>query len=340
MTERLPVLVTGGAGFIGSHACKALYHAGYLPVSLDNLSTGHADAVRWGPLTNADVRNRTALCSTIREYGINTIMHFAASAYVGESVERPAFYYSNNTGGMIELINACLETGVKQLVFSSSCATYGNPGCGRIGEDTPQRPVNPYGRSKLMCEEMLRDCAQAHGIRYAALRYFNAAGADPDGALCERHDPETHLLPLALQAASGQRGPLQVFGTDYSTRDGSCERDYIHVSDLAQGHVLAARYLAQGGSSTALNLGSGKGHTVFEVLKAIRRVTDADVPHSRAPRRPGDPPSLVADPSLAEKILGFRTQRPDLDQIIRDAAPSFGLQVPAERERHGQHAAE
>ncbi|MDC0658074.1 UDP-glucose 4-epimerase GalE [Leisingera sp. SS27] len=336
---RFPILVTGGAGFIGSHACKALSQAGYLPVTVDNLSTGHADAVKWGPLVNADVRDQTALCRTIREHDVEAVIHFAASAYVGESMTRPAFYYDNNAGGMIALINACISTGVKQIVFSSSCATYGIPAGGPIRETTPQAPINPYGRSKLMCEEMLRDCSSGHGLRFAALRYFNAAGADPEGELCERHDPETHLLPLALQAASGQRGPLQVFGTDYCTRDGSCERDYIHVSDLARGHVLAADYLAAGGPSTALNLGSGTGHTVFEVLAAIQRVTGAPVPHELVGRRPGDPPSLTADAELAAKTLGFRTEHSGLDQIISDAAPSFGL-ADARKARHGRHAAE
>lgn len=339
MSRRFPILVTGGAGFIGSHACKALHQAGHLPVTVDNLTTGHADAVKWGPLVHADVRNEAALKDTIKHHRIEAVMHFAASAYVGESVARPAAYYDNNAGGMISLINACLASGVRQIVFSSSCATYGSPGGGPIREDTPQAPINPYGRSKLMCEEMLRDCSAAHGLRFAALRYFNAAGADPDGDLSERHDPETHLLPLALQAASGQRGPLQVFGTDYATRDGSCERDYIHVSDLARGHVLATDYLAAGGPSTALNLGSGTGHTIFEVLDTIRSVTGKAVPHDLAPRRAGDPPSLTADPTLAEQTLGFRTMRSGLEQIIRDAAPSFGL--PAGKEvRHGRHAAE
>ncbi|KIC30291.1 UDP-glucose 4-epimerase GalE [Leisingera sp. ANG-M6] len=339
MPRRFAILVTGGAGFIGSHACKALHQAGYLPVTVDNLTTGHADAVKWGPLVHADVRNAAALKDAIKNHGIKAVMHFAASAYVGESMARPAFYYDNNAGGMISLINACLDTGVDKVVFSSSCATYGSPEGGPIREDTPQAPINPYGRSKLMCEEMLRDCSAAHGLRFAALRYFNAAGADPEGDLSERHDPETHLLPLALQATSGRRGPLQVFGTDYPTRDGSCERDYIHVSDLARGHVLAADYLAEGGASTALNLGSGTGHTIFEVLETIRSVTGKTVPHDLAPRRAGDPPSLTADPRLAQQTLGFRTERSRLDQIIRDAAPSFGL-AAAREDRHGRHAAE
>lgn len=339
MARRFPILVTGGAGFIGSHACKALRQAGYMPVTFDNLSTGHADAVKWGPLVHADVRDQAALSTAIRSHGIKAVMHFAASAYVGESVARPAFYYDNNAGGMISLINACLDTGVDQIVFSSSCATYGSPAGGPIREDTPQAPINPYGRSKLMCEQMLRDCSAARGLRFAALRYFNAAGADPEDELRERHDPETHLLPLALQAASGQRGPLQVFGTDYATRDGSCERDYIHVSDLARGHVLAAEYLAAGGKSCALNLGSGTGHTIFEVLEAIRSVTGKEVPHDLAPRRPGDPPSLTADPALAEKTLGFRTACSGLEQIIRDAAPTFGLRS-REEAHHERHAAE
>ncbi|MGR3759891.1 UDP-glucose 4-epimerase GalE [Roseobacteraceae bacterium NS-SX3] len=339
MIGRSPIMVTGGAGFIGSHACKALAAAGHVPVTLDNLSTGHRDAVKWGPLVVADVRDTCAVQRALRMHGVQLVMHFAASAYVGESVRDPALYYSNNTGGMISLLEACRAAGVNQAVFSSSCATYGVPSCLPVSETAPQLPVSPYGYSKLTCEQMLRDYAAAYGLRSVILRYFNAAGADPAGELRERHDPETHLIPLALMAASGRRGPLEIFGTDYATRDGSCERDYIHVSDLARGHVLAAEYLLSGGAGTALNLGSGTGHTVFEVLEAIRLLTGRPVPYRTAPRRPGDPEALTADPRRAREVLGFETRLSDLGQIIRDAAPGSGLRLLSEEARHGRKRA-
>ena len=319
------VLVTGGAGFIGSHACKALAAAGHLPVAYDTLEIGHADAVRWGPLVVADVRNGAALRAAFAEHRIDAVMHFAAYAYVGESVLDPAKYWGNNVGGMISLLGACRAAGVGQVVFSSSCATYGLPDRLPISEDTPQRPINPYGRTKLVCEQMLADHAAAYGLRYAALRYFNAAGADPERELGERHDPETHLIPLALLAATGKGAPLSIMGTDYDTPDGTCIRDYIHVADLARAHVLALGHLLAGGASLAVNLGSGQGHSVREIAAAVERVTGRAVPVHEAPRRAGDPPVLTADPSRAAALLGFRTTQSDLGQIIADAAPWFGL---------------
>ncbi|WP_284164371.1 UDP-glucose 4-epimerase GalE [Frigidibacter sp. SD6-1] len=318
------VLVTGGAGFIGAHACKALAEAGALPVAYDNLSTGHQDAVHWGPLVRGDVRDRGALASALKQFRIDTILHFAASAYVGESVADPALYYDNNVNGMVTLLDAARAAGVTQIVFSSSCATYGVPELLPISEYTPQAPINPYGRTKLICEQMLKDYGAAYGIRHVALRYFNAAGADPSGVIGERHEPETHLLPLALRAAAGGQ-PLNVFGTDYDTPDGTCIRDYVHVSDLARGHLLALAYLHAGGKSTALNLGSGRGHSVLEVCAAIERVTGCAVPLQFGPRRAGDPPVLTADPALAARILGFRTRLSDIDTIVSHAAPWFGL---------------
>lgn len=318
------VLVTGGAGFIGSHACKALAEAGAQPVAFDNLSTGHADAVRWGPLVRGDVRDRDAVLAALRQHRIGTVMHFAASAYVGESVRHPGLYYDNNVGGMTALLDAARLAGVGEIVFSSSCATYGVPDLLPVHETTPQRPINPYGRTKLICEQMLQDFGTAHGIRHVALRYFNAAGADPAGQIGERHDPETHLLPLALRAAAGGE-PLQVFGDDYDTPDGTCIRDYVHVSDLARAHVLALLYLASGQRSVAVNLGSGRGQSVLDICAAIERVTGRRVPLSFAPRRAGDPPVLTADPSLAARLLGFRTELSDIDTIIAHAAPWFGL---------------
>ncbi|MCE6961830.1 UDP-glucose 4-epimerase GalE [Cereibacter sphaeroides] len=320
------VLVTGGAGFIGSHACKALRRAGYRPVSFDNLSTGHADAVRFGPLVRGDVRDAAAVEAALRGHGAAAVIHFAASAYVGESVSDPAKYYDNNLGGMIGLIQGCRAAGVRRIVFSSSCATYGVPASLPIRETLEQRPINPYGRTKLICEQMLRDM-WVEGFAHVALRYFNAAGADPEGELGERHDPETHLLPLALRAASGQGSPLAIFGTDYPTPDGTCIRDYIHVADLARAHVLALGRLLSGGESVALNLGTGRGLSVREIVQAIEATTGRRVPLRMEPRRPGDPPELTADPARAAAELGFRTECSDIATIVRHAAPWFGLET-------------
>jgi UDP-arabinose 4-epimerase len=320
------ILVTGGAGYIGSHACKAVAAAGGLPVTADNLSTGHADAVRWGPLFMADVRNRTALRHLLMTERIDGVLHFAASAYVGESVAEPAKYYDNNVGGMLSLLEACREAGIGTVVLSSSCATYGAPGALPISEDTPQAPINPYGRTKLICEQILRDFGAAYGLNHAALRYFNAAGADPEGALGERHDPETHLIPLALLAAAGRRGALDILGTDYDTPDGTCIRDYIHVSDLARAHVLALAHLLRGGESLALNLGTGRGASIREVVRTVEAVTGRALPVREMPRRPGDPPALVADARRAAQVLGFRPTLSDLDTIVAHAAPWFGLE--------------
>lgn len=319
------VLVTGGAGFIGSHTCKALRQSGLVPVTFDNLSTGHRDAVRFGPFVQGDCRDSAAVEAALRTHSISAVIHFAASAYVGESVANPGRYYDNNLGGMIGLLAGCHAAGVDRIVFSSSCATYGIPDALPIVESTPQRPINPYGRTKLVCEHMLADHAAAHGLRFVALRYFNAAGADPEGELSERHDPETHLLPLALRAAAGTGGPLHVFGTDYPTPDGTCIRDYIHVCDLARAHVLALRHLAEGGGNLAVNLGTGRGVSIREILAGIGTLTGRPVPVIWGPRRPGDPPALVADPSAAARHLGFRAERSDLASILADAAPSFGL---------------
>ncbi len=327
------VLVTGGAGFIGAHGCKALRAAGMVPVTYDNLSTGHRDAVVFGPFVQGDVRDRQALEAAMRAHQVDAVVHFAASAYVGESVHNPGKYYDNNVGGMIALLAACDAAGVTQIVFSSSCATYGVPDQLPIVETTPQRPINPYGRTKLICEDMLRDHSAASAMRHVSLRYFNAAGADADGQLGERHDPETHLIPLALLAAAGRRGALGIFGTDYDTPDGTCVRDYIHVTDLARAHVLALHYLLAGGGSTALNLGTSNGLSVREIIAAIARATGAAVPFDAQPRRAGDPPVLIADPTRAFEVLGFRTVCSDIDSIVRDAAPWFGLEFGQEATR-------
>ena len=321
------VLVTGGAGFIGSHTCKQLAAAGFLPVAVDNLSTGNQSAVQWGPLVKCDLRSCAAVTDAISSHGVQTVVHFAASAYVGESVSNPALYYDNNVGGMLSLLEACRATDVKNLIFSSSCATFGIPDKLPISEENKQNPINPYGRTKLVCEHMLQDYGAAYGLRHVILRYFNAAGADPDGELAENHDPETHLIPLALMAAGGRIPRLEIFGTDYDTPDGSCIRDYIHVTDLARGHVLALQYLQSGGESVAVNLGSGVGHSIFEVIKTIRQVTGQQVPVHHGPRRSGDPPVLLADPTFAKNTLRFKTERSALETIIGDAAPSFGVSL-------------
>jgi UDP-arabinose 4-epimerase len=325
VTNRRTVLVTGGAGFIGAHACKALAKSGFLPVAFDNLATGHRDAVRFGPFVWGDVRDGVAVEAALRDHKAEAVIHFAASAYVGESMVDPALYYDNNLGGMIGLLAGCRAARVRNVVFSSSCATYGIPEALPIVEATPQHPINPYGRTKLICEGMLADHGRAYALRHVALRYFNAAGADPEGELTERHDPETHLIPLALRAAAGTGGALNVFGTDYDTPDGTCIRDYIHVSDLARAHVLALRHLLDGGDSIALNLGTGTGVSIRQILAGIEELTGRPVPVIWAPRRPGDPPALVADPSAARRVLGFDARRSDLRTILADAAPSFGL---------------
>ncbi|MPQ93668.1 UDP-glucose 4-epimerase GalE [Thioclava sp. JE_KL1] len=319
------VLVTGGAGFIGSHCCKALAAAGHTPVVFDDLSRGHADAVRWGPLVEGDLRDRELVETALKDHRIDAVIHFAALAYVGESVAEPTRYYDVNLGGTTALLGAMQAVGLDKIVFSSSCATYGTPETLPISEDTPQHPINPYGRSKLICEWMLEDAAAATDLRFAALRYFNASGADPSGEIGERHDPETHLIPLVLRAASGQGPAVKVFGTDYPTPDGTCIRDYIHVDDLARAHLLALDHLRGGGDSLKLNLGTGRGASIREVIASVERVTGRKVPFEDAPRRPGDPAELVADPSRARDALGFSARYRELDEIVSHAAPWFGL---------------
>jgi len=313
------ILVTGGAGYVGSHACKALAAAGLVPVTYDNLGRGHRDAVRWGPLIEGDLHDRARLVETMRAHGTAAVMHFAAFAYVGESVGEPALYYGNNVGGTLALLAAMREAGVGRIVFSSTCATYGNPDAVPIAETAPQRPVNPYGETKLAIERALYWYGGGYGLRSVALRYFNAAGADLDGEIGENHAPETHLIPLALRAALGQAGPLGIFGTDYPTADGTPIRDYIHVTDLADAHVRALRHLEAGGDSAAFNLGTGRGHSVREVIAAVEAASGRSVPRREQPRRPGDPPELVADPARAAATLGWRPQHSDLPTIVTSA---------------------
>ncbi|KAF5880810.1 MULTISPECIES: UDP-glucose 4-epimerase GalE [Rhizobium] len=323
------ILVTGGAGFIGSHICKALSRAGMIPVSYDNLSTGHADSVRWGPLIRAELADAATLRRTLAEFSPDCVIHCGANAYVGESVDMPRKYYRNNVVGSLTLLEACLDQDIDRIVFSSSCATYGVPASLPIREESPQHPVNPYGRTKLIFEMALEDFAAAYGIRYAALRYFNAAGADPDGELAERHQPETHLIPRALLAAAGRLERLDIFGADYATEDGTCVRDYIHVSDLAQAHLAAVNHLMADGGSLSVNLGSGRGTSVREILQAIHRASGCEVPVRYCARRIGDPPILFADTARAQAELGFAPVLSDIDTIIRTAGPTFGLQVTA-----------
>lgn len=313
------VLVTGGAGYIGSHTAKALSRQGFEPVVLDNLSTGHRSAVRWGPFVEGDVGDRFLLQGVFQDYDIAAVIHFAASAYVGESVLAPRPYFRNNVVNSLVLLDAMLDSGVNRIVFSSSCATYGVPAALPISEDQPQQPVNPYGESKLFGERAIRAYGDAYGLRGLALRYFNAAGADPDGELGEDHDPETHLIPLVIDAALGRRPWVDVFGTDYPTPDGTAVRDFVHVADLADAHVRALGYLLDGGDGTALNLGTGVGHSVREVVTMVEGVGGHPVPVREAARRPGDPPALLADARQARELLGWEPRFPSLETMVRGA---------------------
>jgi len=313
------ILVTGGAGYIGSHTAKALARAGYRPVTYDSLVYGHRHAVKWGPFVEGDIADTAKLERVIKDEAIDAIVHFAAFAYVGESVTKPEIYFQNNVVGSLSLLDAMRHTGVKPIVFSSTCATYGMPDRMPITEDTLQRPINPYGETKLMIERALAWYGPAHDIRSVSLRYFNACGADPEGEIGEEHDPETHLIPLILDAALGKRAAIDVFGTDYPTPDGTAVRDYIHVQDLADAHVKALSYLFEGGATTQVNLGTGTGNSVTEVIDAVERVTGRKVPKRLVARRAGDPPELVADPSKANSLLGWRPRMSDIDSIIRTA---------------------
>ena len=313
------ILVTGGAGYVGSHAASALGAAGFTPVTYDNLSRGHRDLVCFGPLEEGDILDEPRLVEVLTKYRPSAVMHFAALAYVGESVEAPLDYYRNNFAGALTLLGAMQKCGVARFVFSSTCAVYGTPETQPMPESLPLAPINPYGRSKLMVEQALRDASAAHGLRSVSLRYFNACGAHPSGEIGERHDPETHLIPRALMAASGGIEALDVFGTDYPTPDGTAVRDYIHVCDLADAHVAALRYLEERGDTIALNLGTGRGYSVREVIDTTARVTGKTPACHHVGRRPGDPPMLVADARAAKRVLGFEAKWTDLDAIIASA---------------------
>ncbi len=313
------VLVTGGAGYIGSHACKALARAGYTPVAYDNLVYGHEWAVKWGPFEKGDILDGARLGEVVGKYRPAAVMHFAAYAYVGESVADPGKYYRNNVVGTLSLLDTMRAHGVDQFVFSSSCATYGIPETVPISEDAPQRPISPYGASKLMVEQILSDYGAAYGLKSVALRYFNAAGADPDGETGEDHNPETHLIPLVLDAAAGARDGVTILGDDYATPDGTCIRDYIHVSDIAEAHVLALKGLAGGKLRKAYNLGTGVGISVSEVIEAACRVTRRNIPLVRGPRRSGDPAALWADASRIRSEMGWAPRQSSIDELIRTA---------------------
>ena len=313
------ILIAGGAGYVGSHAAKALAAAGHDGVVFDNLSRGHREFVRWGKLHEGDIRDGAALDAVFAAYRFDAVMHFAALAYVGESVTQPGRYYDVNVGGTRSLLDAMVRAGVGRIVFSSTCAVYGEPDTASITEQTRPDPINPYGMTKLVCERMIEDFGAAHSMQSVRLRYFNAAGGDPDGEIGEDHTPETHLIPLVLDAAMGRRPAISIFGSDYPTPDGTAIRDYIHVSDLADGHVRALQHLLSGGSSMSINLGTGQGASVAELIATAASVTGLHIPTETAARRAGDPARLVADPSQAKAILGWSAKRSDLRTILTDA---------------------
>jgi UDP-glucose-4-epimerase GalE len=309
------VLVTGGAGYIGSHTCKALHAAGHHPVTYDNLSHGHAEAVQWGPLEQGDILDTVKLVDSMKQHAIEGVIHFAGLIAVGESVREPERYHRVNVQGTQSLIDAMKQAAVSPIVFSSSAAVYGTPDAVPIAEDAAKHPISPYGENKLACEQLLMES----GLSTAALRYFNAAGADPDAQIGECHDPETHLIPLVLDAAAGRRPNITVYGEDYPTPDGTCIRDYIHVTDLAQAHVIALSKLAAGSGNFAVNLGTGRGISVREIIDAARAITGREIPIIMGERRAGDPAQLVSDIRRSNEVLGWTPTRSDLATIITDA---------------------
>ena len=313
------VLVTGGAGYIGSHTVKLLLQCGYWPVVYDNLVYGHREALLRGDFVHGDLRDTAQLVHVLRQYDITDVMHFAAFAYVGESVQDPLKYYANNVAGTLSLLQAMRIAGVPRIIFSSTCAVYGLPQHPVLTEEHPLCPVNPYGESKLFVERMLQASAAAYGLRWISLRYFNAAGADPEGELGESHAPETHLIPLVLSVASGRRADVAIFGTDYDTADGTCIRDYIHVSDLAEAHIRALQVLDTDKAQAAYNLGTGTGYSVRQVIETAAQVTGRPIATQAAPRRPGDPPCLVAAADKVRSALAWQPRYSDLPMIIATA---------------------
>lgn len=324
----MKVMVAGGAGYIGSHMCKCLHDAGHDVVVLDNLATGHRAAVKWGPLIEASVADTDTVLNVLREHRIETVMHFAASSLVGESMAEPYLYYENNVSATLRLLLAMRTAGVARFVFSSTAAVYGRPHSEIIDEQHAREPINPYGNSKFAVELILEDAARAYGLRVAALRYFNAAGADAAAGIGESHQPETHLIPRLLRRAAGEALDVQIFGTDYATQDGTCVRDYVHVNDLADAHLRAVEFLAGHEGFHTFNLGNGKGYSVLEVIRATQDVVGRPLDIPVGPRRAGDPAVLVASSSKARDVLGWHPQRPGIRQIVEDAwawhrAPAF-----------------
>lgn len=313
------VLIAGGAGYIGSHANKMLSRRGYNTIVYDSLATGHREAVKWGKLIEGDILDSDKLRTVFKENQIDAVMHFAAFSLVGESVTDPAKYYHNNVSGTLSLLNAMREAGCGYFIFSSTCATYGMPVENPMSESHPQNPINPYGNTKLAVERMLADFSDAYGLKYSALRYFNAAGADSDAETGENHNPESHLIPLVLDAAMGRRENIKIFGTDYNTPDGTCIRDYIHVNDLSDAHILALEYLMNGGASTAFNLGNGNGYSVRQIIASAEKAVGHKIPTVETDRRPGDPDALVGSAQKAKSLLGWKPQLADIDTIIETA---------------------
>jgi UDP-arabinose 4-epimerase len=312
------VLVTGGAGYIGSHTCRLLSLEGYTPVTYDNMSTGNSWAVKWGPLIEADILDTERLKKTIRAYGTKTIIHFAAKAYVGESIAAPLSYYQNNVTGTISVLEAARQAGVDNFIFSSSCAVYGQPETVPVTEDTPIRPISPYGRTKAISEQIIKDVCETYKIRYALLRYFNAAGAEPESGIGEHHDPETHLIPNAVSAALTGR-PFSIYGTDYSTVDGTCVRDYVHVTDLADAHLKAHQYLNDGAENIVVNLSSGAGHSVYQILNTIEKIVSRTITKDQKPARNGDPAIIYANGARAKQTIGWAPRKNDIEKIITDS---------------------
>ncbi|ADY74008.1 UDP-glucose 4-epimerase [Desulfurobacterium thermolithotrophum DSM 11699] len=315
----MKILVTGGAGYIGSHVVKALGEKGYKVLVVDNLSKGHKEAVLYGKLVVADLEDKNTLDVIFKEFRPDAVMHFAAFIEVAQSLREPLKYYKNNTVNTINLLEVMLKNGVNKFIFSSTAAVYGNPEKVPIPEIEPIKPINPYGQSKAFVEKVLQDFDKSYGLKYVSLRYFNAAGADPEGRIGESHDPETHLIPLILKTAKGEKESIKIFGTDYPTPDGTCIRDYIHVDDLAEAHILALEYLLNGGSSEVFNCGYGHGFSVREVIDTARKVTGIDFKVEETERRPGDPAILVADSSKLRKVLDWKPKFDDLEYIIRTA---------------------
>lgn len=315
----MAILVCGGAGYIGSHINKELNKHGYDTIVFDNLVYGHREAVKWGEFVQGDLANISELEAVFDNHHIDAVFHFAAYAYVGESVKEPEKYYYNNVANTLNLLKVMRKYGCNKIIFSSTCATYGEPDHVPITEDMPQNPINPYGATKLMMERIFKDYHTAYGLEFVVLRYFNAAGCDPDGEIGESHDPETHIIPLVLDAASGARSDIKVFGTDYDTPDGSCIRDYIHVTDLADAHLLALHHLENGKESDFFNLGNERGTSVLEVVDSVKRVTGKDFKVTLSDRRPGDPAKLVGSSEKAQRVLGWKPKYADIDTIVSHA---------------------